>query len=128
MALDKTGTLTEGRMTVAAVVPAAGTTAEGVLRLAAAAESASEHPIARAIAQHGRRRLGQHRSRWKASSTGPGSGVEAVVEGRSRRRGPAGPAGGAGRELPSALVTEAERLEAAGATVVWVAVDGKVRA
>src|SRR5690606_29083673 len=47
--LDKTGTVTEGRMTLTAVVSAAGETADEVLRIAAAIESASEHPIARAI-------------------------------------------------------------------------------
>ncbi|MFD5213839.1 heavy metal translocating P-type ATPase [Microbacterium sp. NPDC058345] len=48
--LDKTGTVTEGRMSVAAVVPAEGTDAAVLLRVAGALEHASEHPIARAIA------------------------------------------------------------------------------
>ncbi len=47
--LDNTGTVTEGRMRVDEVVPAAGTSAVEVLRLAAAVERLSEHPIARAI-------------------------------------------------------------------------------
>ena len=47
--LDKTGTVTEGRMSVAAVVPAAGVSADELVRLAGAAESGSDHPIARAI-------------------------------------------------------------------------------
>ena len=47
--LDKTGTVTTGHMVVGAVVPAAGTDADEVLRLAGALEYASEHPIARAI-------------------------------------------------------------------------------
>ena len=56
--LDKTGTVTEGRMEVAALVPADGVPEDALLRLAAGAEDASEHPIARAIAEHGRERLG----------------------------------------------------------------------
>ncbi|MGB4137327.1 MAG: copper-translocating P-type ATPase, partial [Microbacterium sp.] len=53
--LDKTGTVTEGRMSVASVIPAAGVDAADLLRLAGAAEHASEHPIARAIAAHAAR-------------------------------------------------------------------------
>ena len=49
--LDKTGTVTTGRMSLVDVVPAAGESADDVRRLAAAVEGASEHPIARAVAQ-----------------------------------------------------------------------------
>ena len=52
--LDKTGTITEGRMTVVAVTAGAGATEEQVLMAAGAAESGSEHPIAKAIADHAR--------------------------------------------------------------------------
>jgi Cu+-exporting ATPase len=48
--LDKTGTVTTGRMTLVGVVPADGTAADEVLRLAGAVEDASEHPVARAVA------------------------------------------------------------------------------
>jgi Cu+-exporting ATPase len=51
--LDKTGTVTEGRMAVVDVVPAEGSSADEVLRLAGAVEQLSEHPIARAIASAG---------------------------------------------------------------------------
>ncbi|GAA0466708.1 carbonate dehydratase [Paractinoplanes deccanensis] len=51
--LDKTGTVTTGRMSLVDVTPAEGTTAEELLRLAGAVEAASEHPIARAIARGG---------------------------------------------------------------------------
>ena len=86
--LDKTGTVTEGQMSVAAVQAAAGHSEQEVLRLAAAAEQGSEHPIARAI---------------RASYDGgipaaegfhelPGQGIEATVEGTRVRVGrpPAG--------------------------------------
>ncbi len=52
--MDKTGTLTEGRMSVVAVTPAAGVSAEDVMITAGSAESGSDHPIARAISDHAR--------------------------------------------------------------------------
>ena len=54
--LDKTGTLTEGRLAVARVVPAPGRTADEVLRAAALAEAGSNHPLARAILRRARER------------------------------------------------------------------------
>src|SRR5262245_17195347 len=56
--LDKTGTVTEGRMELVEVVPLDGATRADVLRLAGAVEDASEHPIARAVAAAARRELG----------------------------------------------------------------------
>jgi len=56
--LDKTGTVTTGRMTLLQVVPAAGEDSEQVLRLAGALEDASEHPIAQAIAKGATERVG----------------------------------------------------------------------
>ena len=52
--LDKTGTVTEGRMSVAAVVSGAGVSADELVRLAGAAESGSSHPIARAVTAYAR--------------------------------------------------------------------------
>ena len=76
--LDKTGTLTEGRMWVVDVVPADGISAADVLRFAGAAEASSDHPIARAITSHAADRSGVLP---KADSFGDraGLGVEAVV-------------------------------------------------
>ena len=126
IALDKTGTLTEGVMSVAAVVPAAGTGEDEVLGLAAAAESASQHPIARAVSVEGRRRLG-----LLANVDGfvdhAGLGVEAVVEGRCVVAGRAALVAYRGAALPAPLVARAQELEAGGATVVWVAADAKCR-
>jgi Cu+-exporting ATPase len=106
--LDKTGTVTTGQMAVAAVHPAEGFTREEVLRLAGTAESASEHPIARAItaAADGRGVLGRFQNR-------PGWGVTAEVDGRSVA---------VGRPAPDAATPA---LPATGAaTVVAVSVDG----
>ncbi len=64
---DKTGTLTEGRPTIVAVAAADGFSEAELLRLAAGAESGSEHPIARAFAGHrdGLARFGLPRDPWR---------------------------------------------------------------
>ncbi|MGB2839389.1 MAG: heavy metal translocating P-type ATPase, partial [Actinomycetes bacterium] len=56
--LDKTGTVTTGKMSVAAVVPMEGTAADDLLRMAGAVENASEHPVAQAVARHARESAG----------------------------------------------------------------------
>jgi P-type Cu+ transporter len=121
--LDKTGTLTEGKMHVAAVVPVAGVPAGEVLRLAAAAEDASEHPIARAIAEEGRRRL-VALPPVESFTNRAGLGVEAVVGGKAVAVGRASLLAEEGTPLPEDLSGEADRLEARGTTVVAVASDG----
>ncbi len=124
--LDKTGTLTEGKMTVAAVVPAAGVPESELLRLTAAAEDASEHPIARAIAEHGRQQLGTLPSVEHFSSRA-GLGVEAVVDGHSVVIGRPALLADWGVPLPAALAAQAYRLESTGTTVVAAAWDGQAR-
>ena len=80
--IDKTGTLTEGRPQVVAIHPAAGFTEAGLLTLAAAAESGSEHPLARALVT-----AAQARSlplpAASAFTADPGAGVRATVTGRA---------------------------------------------
>ncbi|HYA44678.1 MAG TPA: heavy metal translocating P-type ATPase, partial [Acidimicrobiales bacterium] len=122
--LDKTGTLTEGRMQVAALVPATGVAEEELLSLAAAVEDASEHPVARAIADEGRKRLGQLPAAvsFKAQA---GIGVEAVVDGHEVVVGRPSLLAEGVAMIPEALAGEAERLEEEGTTVVAVACDGK---
>jgi P-type Cu+ transporter len=80
--LDKTGTVTEGRMAVAAVTAGAGATTADVINLAGSAESGSEHPIARAIADHAR----THGSLYPVSKlhNRPGLGVLAELSESSR--------------------------------------------
>ena len=123
--LDKTGTLTEGRMQVADLVPAVGVAKEELLRLASAAEDASEHPIARAIAEHGRKELGALPSATGFSNRA-GLGVGAKVEGKDVVVGRPSLLAGEGVVLPLDLATEAGRLEEKGNTVVAVAADGTV--
>ena len=78
--LDKTGTVTEGRMRLVGVVPANGATRDDVLRLAGALESASEHPIGRAVAATARAELGALPP-VEAFRSRPGVGVAGRVEG-----------------------------------------------
>jgi len=78
--LDKTGTVTEGRMELAAVTPLDGAARGEILRLAGAVEAASEHPIAQAVAAAARAEIGE-----LPAVTGfrnvPGVGVSGLVEG-----------------------------------------------
>ena len=115
--LDKTGTLTLGRMSVTSVEPAQRDLSEDeVLRFAAAIESPSEHPIARAIVDHASERGLEVPTATSFRSTA-GLGVEASVEGRRLRVGRRSFLDGdADEELGAA----AKRLEHEGVTVVWV--------
>jgi Cu+-exporting ATPase len=122
--LDKTGTITEGRPRIAAVVPAAGFDDATVLRLAAALEASSEHPLADAIVAGARdRRLAvPAASGFRAEI---GLGVTGTVEGRRIVLGNVALLGREGIALER-LADEADRLEKGGRTVVYVAVDGRV--
>ncbi len=80
--LDKTGTVTTGRMTLHDVIVAEGEDRATVLRIAGALEDASEHPIARAIADAARAELGELPAVEGFSNT-EGLGVQGVVEGRA---------------------------------------------
>ncbi|MBW4041960.1 MAG: cadmium-translocating P-type ATPase [Acidobacteria bacterium] len=112
--LDKTGTLTTGRMTLSRTVPLAGVTAEEVRRLAAAAEHDSEHPVGRALAVA---------SATRASSdftAVAGGGVIADVDGARIRVGRVGWLEGAGIDVTAAAAAVGDA-EERGATAVVVA-------
>jgi Cu+-exporting ATPase len=79
--LDKTGTVTEGKMELAEVVPLNGAQRVEILRLAGAVEAASEHPIAQAIATAARREVGELPP-VSGFRNLPGTGVSGVVDGR----------------------------------------------
>src|SRR5262249_1466441 len=78
--LDKTGTLTEGRLELAGVTLRDGAGREDVLRLAGAVESASEHPVARAVTRAARAEVGELPP-VESFRNEPGVGVSGVVEG-----------------------------------------------
>jgi Cu+-exporting ATPase len=122
--LDKTGTLTQGRMEVVALIAIEGATEDEVLRAAAAVEQASEHPIARAIAEHGRERLGPL-PQAEGFTNHAGLGVEAFVEGCAVVVGRPSVMASWRVPLPETLQAEAERLAAKGSTVVAVASEGR---
>jgi Cu+-exporting ATPase len=79
--LDKTGTVTEGKMDLAELTPVDGATRRDVLRLAGAVEAASEHPVGQAIAGAARAELGALPSVTEFRNV-PGVGVTGLVEGR----------------------------------------------
>jgi Cu+-exporting ATPase len=137
IALDKTGTLTTGRMSLADAVPAPGGDPGELLRLAAAAEDGSAHPIAVAITAGARDRLAAGRPGGGPATVLPpagdfashhGLGVTAVVEGHAVAIGRASwLAARQGLDVPAPLAQRAERAEAAGQTAVLAAWDGAVR-
>lgn len=119
LVLDKTGTLTEGKPKVVEIRPAPGWSAEDVLRLAAALERASEHPLAAAIlAEAARKEL-------RVESAGefrafPGKGIRGNVDGHSAALGNAAFM----HELGVAQENDDKNGAQDGQTIVQVAVDG----
>ncbi|MFJ5037564.1 heavy metal translocating P-type ATPase [Streptomyces parvulus] len=118
--LDKTGTVTTGRMTLHEVYALAGTPEEELLRLAGAVEHASEHPVARAVADGAERRAGRLPD-VAAFVSVPGRGVRGRVEGREVA------VGRLHDELPPAAARAVDEAEGNGRTAVVVAWDGEVR-
>ncbi|ROQ67088.1 Cu+-exporting ATPase [Streptomyces sp. 840.1] len=126
--LDKTGTVTTGKMTLQAVHTTPGTTETDVLRLAGALEHASEHPIAQAVATGATERTTSPLPTPEDFTNVPGLGVQGVVEGHAVL---------VGREqllaeweihLPVELARRKAEAEAAGRTAIAVAWDGEARA
>ena len=123
--LDKTGTVTEGRMTLVDVLPVPGEDAAEVLRLAGAVESASEHPIARAIA--GSAAAGDPLPEVESFSSVAGRGATGVVEGHAVAVGSLGLLAEWSVHPDAEITASIERAGANGTTAVVVAWDGKAR-
>ncbi|MGW6011055.1 heavy metal translocating P-type ATPase [Streptomyces sp. NPDC055210] len=121
--LDKTGTVTTGRMTLQEVYAAEGTDTTRVLRLAGALEHASEHPIARAVAAGAEERTGALPA-VDGFENVPGLGVRGTVEGHAVLVGRARLLEEAGITLPDSLAALRTRAEEEGRTAVAVAWDG----
>ncbi|TQO31940.1 Cu+-exporting ATPase [Streptomyces cavourensis] len=127
--LDKTGTVTTGKMTLLGVHTAEGTDENDVLRLAGAVEHSSEHPIAQAVAAGAVERLGGATLPTPESFANvPGLGVQGVVDEHAVL---------VGREkllaeweirLPESLARVKAEAESAGRTAITVAWDGEARA
>ncbi|MFJ2963910.1 heavy metal translocating P-type ATPase [Streptomyces collinus] len=125
--LDKTGTVTTGRMTLLAVHTAEGTDEAEVLRLAGALEHSSEHPIARAVADGALEKLGALPAPEDFANV-PGLGVQGVVEGHAVLVGRERLLAEWAMELPEGLARARVTAEEAGRTAIAVAWDGEVRA
>ncbi|MET9319052.1 heavy metal translocating P-type ATPase [Streptomyces sp. NPDC003038] len=124
--LDKTGTVTTGRMTLSGVFPAAGTDELELLRLAGALEHASEHPIARAIATGAAERVGALPVPEGFVNLA-GLGVQGVVGGHAVLVGRERLLADWSIALPASLAGAKAAAEAAGSTAVLVAWDGEAR-
>ncbi|MFJ2651615.1 heavy metal translocating P-type ATPase [Streptomyces sp. NPDC087420] len=123
--LDKTGTVTTGRMTLVAVRSEEDETE--VLRLAGALENASEHPIARAVAEGASRKVGALPAPEDFSNVA-GLGIQGVVEGHAVVVGRQKLLDDWDIRLPVGMERARAEAEAAGRTAILVAWDGVARA
>ncbi|MFV0137515.1 heavy metal translocating P-type ATPase [Streptomyces sp. HMX87] len=125
--LDKTGTVTTGRMALLGVHTADGVPEADVLRLAGALEHASEHPVARAVADGALTRLGALPAPEDFANV-PGLGVQGVVDGHAVLVGRERLLAEWAMRLPAELERAKAEAESAGRTAIVVAWDGEARA
>ncbi len=121
--LDKTGTLTQGEPQVRDILPQAGISEEELLRIAAAIETGSEHPLGQAILTEARAR-GLDLIPAEGFEAMAGFGVKGLVEGRQVLIGNQALLHGAGIP-PETLETQAQRLAQEGKTPMYIALDGR---
>lgn len=129
VALDKTGTVTTGRMELVDVATVEGVTPEDFLRFAIALEEPSEHPIAKAIVDGGRDRLGADAASVPTAqdfTAHVGGGVSATVDGHALLGGTDRLLRDNGITFDEALSQRKADLEAKGRTVITIAADGAV--
>ena len=124
LVLDKTGTLTEGRPAVTAIIPAEGFAEDDVLRLAASVERASEHPLAEAIVRAAEQK-GIRLAPVADFDSPTGRGAVGSVEGRRVVLGNAPFLAESGIDS-GPLAGAAEGLRREGATAIFVSVDGRL--
>ncbi len=124
--LDKTGTVTTGRMTLVDVLPAAGQDRDELLRLAGAVEAASEHPVAQAVARGATDTVGALPPVADFGNT-DGLGVHGTVEGHTVHVGRPALLEQAGFTLPAAVTEAVTAAQAAGRTAVVVGWDAAAR-
>ena len=122
--VDKTGTLTVGKPAFHSIVPVAGFTEGEVLRLAASLDQGSEHPLADAIVAEARRRA-LALSPAEDFESGTGIGVRGRVDGRTLALGNTALMKDLGID-PAALLDAAEARRGEGASVMFLAVDGRL--
>jgi P-type Cu+ transporter len=124
--LDKTGTVTTGKMTLLEVITGPATDRETLLRRAGAVEDASEHPIAQAIAKAARAELGTLPTPQQFAAV-EGSGAHGAVDGHAVIVGSQSMLAEAGQCLDAALSAAKARAESEGKTAVAVGWDGHAR-
>uniref|UniRef100_UPI002458879F heavy metal translocating P-type ATPase n=1 Tax=Nocardia abscessus TaxID=120957 RepID=UPI002458879F len=124
--LDKTGTITAGKMTLLDVVPAEGEQVTRILELAGALEDSSEHPIAQAIARGARERVGELKPVDDFANVA-GLGVQGMVDGHAVLVGRARLLADWSQHLDDELAQAIRAAEAEGKTAVAVGWDGKAR-
>jgi Cu+-exporting ATPase len=124
LVVDKTGTLTEGKPKVVAIVPAAGFAENDILQLAASVERASEHPLADAIVRAAKER-GIGLAAVEGFDSPTGKGATGRVSGKSVALGNSRYLSSIGIEN-SSLDSDAERLRGEGASVINMAIDGNL--
>ncbi|WP_159945612.1 MULTISPECIES: cation-translocating P-type ATPase [unclassified Nocardiopsis] len=124
--LDKTGTVTTGRMTLTGVLPAPGEDEERLLRLAGALENASEHPVAQAVARGAAERVGPLPG-VEDFANAEGLGVRGTVEGHAVLVGRAALLEEHGTDLPEPVLLALKEARAEGGTAVAVAWDARAR-
>jgi Cu+-exporting ATPase len=122
--IDKTGTLTEGRPAFDRAIPAPGFEADEVLRLAASLDQGSEHPLAETVVRAARER-GMTLDKPENFESGSGIGVRGQVSGRQLALGNTTLMQQLGVSVDG-LVPQAEALRAEGASVMHLAVDGRL--
>ncbi|RMG35837.1 MAG: heavy metal translocating P-type ATPase [Planctomycetota bacterium] len=125
LVVDKTGTLTEGRPRVTAVVGTEGVDEQDVLRWAAAVERLSEHPLARAVVEAARQRQLEPAAAGDFESL-VGEGVRGVVDGHTVWVGNERLVSAGGARIPQALEKRAAELRRRAHSVVWVRRDDRV--
>lgn len=124
--LDKTGTVTEGKMEVVEVVAADGTDGDELLRVAGAIEASSEHPIAQAIARAAKSEFGPL-PEPEGFANVPGRGVQGVVAGHAVLVGRESLLEDWSQHLSNDLAEAKTVAESEGRTVVAVSWDGEPR-
>ncbi len=120
MAFDKTGTITRGEPEVTHLIPLDGASEQELLRIAAAVESRSNHPLARAILRRAQAEGLSDLPQVDAFQSLTGRGVEARLNGRMVRIGNLKLFADVGEPVPPAIVQQIEALEAQGQTTMLV--------
>ena len=125
--LDKTGTVTTGRMTLVDAITVPGTDRRELLRLAGAVEDASEHPIAQAIAKGASEELEEMLAEVEGFQNFAGKGISGVVDGRAVLVGRQSLLDDWAIAPDAELQRQKEAAEQEGKTSVLVAWDGEIR-